>query len=237
MAINSINSSSTMDIQSIVSALTKSQDIKISTVQSTEKKYQTKISDLGLAKSKIQSFQDSVTKVALSQVNNLSQADLKSSLQGFVDTYNSMKTQLSTSAQNQLKTLTSKIRQELDPSQYVDLGISFDKFGVASFNGAKFDTNYTADSTKINGLAGSVFTNLRTKQTTQSVLDPASGTIALQQRTYQSKMTQLQREEDNLVRQKDLMTENLTKQYASLQNILNGFNSQGSSISNFLGKA
>lgn len=222
-------STNNLDVNSIVNSLIQPQTQKIQTLQKQQDSYQVKLSSLGNLKSKVSSLDDIVKKIDSAVSSNLSSTDIKNNFKSLVQNFNEIKN----INDNSTRGFNSKLREQMDSNTYKDLGISFDKTGKMSFDESKFDTNYTNNLSDTQNKLNTIFDNV-SSNTFKTITDNNFGRISLQEQNYTKKIKNLEKQEDNLNRQKDLMVQTYQTQFNSVQKYLNQMNNHQSSISSLL---
>ena len=233
MSIPYINSNN-LDINSIVNALTKTQDIKIGQIRTEQKSYELKISELGKAKSTIDEL-----NTTFKNIDNLAStataADLSKMLKDFTAQFNSTKQLSKSSLDMNIRILPSDIRKNINTEAFRTLGLSFDKTGNLAFDETKFNMQFSGDSAGTITQAKDAFNSLASKpEIFSKILSPTTGSIELQVERLNKKIEKLTLKTENVERQKELSTSMYLKQYTALQNILNQTNNAQNSLNQIL---
>lgn len=228
------NIANNLDISTIINTLTKSKDFKIKSLENNRASFELQISNLGKNRVAIEGLQSTIGKIDAA-TQTIAKADLSKELKAFADGFNSIRDSLRTSNDFNQRTLTSKIRENVDFQELQKLGLSFDKTGRLNFDEIKFNQEFDNNNAQTITTTQNLFDNLNSKPFIfTNITDRFNGSIQLQENRITQQNRRIDDQVDNIERQKRLITDSYIKQYASLQNYLNTLNSTERTISQIL---
>ena len=229
MSASSIGSN--LDVATLVGAMMKPHEAKVASYSKKISNYNLQISEFSKIKDSFSKLQTSIKNVEKNQITDLPVADLKSALQSFVDNYNSANSISKTSTNYNIKSAFSSVRMSLDPSVSFQLGISFDKTGVASFDSSKID-KIVADEANgvfvsVNGatvtlddMVNGFFDKVIPATSTFNYAIDVNGSISKRIQSLESQVDKMEREQfaeqDKLSGYRTMYT----KKFTNLQNML-----------------
>lgn len=236
---------SSLDIPTLVNAMMKPHVARANTYSKKISDYNVKISDLSKLKTSFDELNKAIKNVEANQSSKLATADLKTALQTFVTDYNASSNLAKTSSEYTVRSSFNSVRRNLDATTAYNLGISFDKEGVASFDSSKIDkiianeangvfttmevggvtTNVTLD-TMINGFFDNVLSS--TSAFSQSL--DYNGLFDVKTSRLQSQVSGTQKKLDDLNKKMSDYELQYTKKFSTLQNTLDKLNSVQTSM-------
>jgi flagellar capping protein FliD len=226
--------SANLNVDSIVSALMKPYQLKVSKVGSEISSYQVTLSNLGKLTSSLKSLKTNLETIESNEKTALTPEKLKESLKSFVKEFNSTTAVTRTSKDMSINRLTQQLRAEIDPIAAKEIGISFDKTGVAVFDEAKFDVMSKDDSVGLNAAVNKLFDKALATNSSMDRILKDGGKLELTQDTYTKKVTELTRKKEKMEEQLGGHESKYRRQYNELQKALIVMDSNQAMMANLL---
>lgn len=226
--------SSNLNVDSIVSALMKPYQEKVTKVNTEISSYQVRISNLSKLTSSLGSLKTNLEAVESNEKSPLSPEKLKESLKAFVKDFNAATTVTRTSTDMSVNRLTQQLRSEIDPVAAREIGLSFDKNGVAVFNEIKFDAMSKDDSEGLNAAVNKVFDKALAVNSSMDRMLKDGGKLDLTQDTYAKKVTELTTKKEKMEDQLGGYETKYRRQYNALEKALIVMDSNQAMMANLL---
>lgn len=232
MATSGVGSS--LDTVALVSAMMKPYEAKVNSFNKSISAENVKLTELGKIKSAFSELKTSLEAVEKNQLNPLTTEKLKEGLKAFVTEYNDAAKLAKNASDYSIKRSFGDIRRDLDPNNYLNLGLSFDKNGVLSFDETKFDTLATNDPAALNNYANTVFDSVLQSSSGLNNMVSYSGTIANKETTIKDKISKLEDKRDALEDKMPSYEASYSRKFNELQRILDSLSINENAISNMM---
>jgi flagellar capping protein FliD len=226
--------SSNLNVDSIVSALMKPYQEKVTKVNSEISSYQVTLTNLGKLTSSLNSLKTNLETIESNEKVALTPEKLKESLKSFVKEFNSATSVTRTSKDMSVNRLTQQLRAEIDPVTAREMGLSFDKTGAAVFNEVKFDAMAKDDITGLNAAVNKVFDKALAVNSSMDRMLKDGGKLDLTQDTYTKKVTELTKKKEKMEDQLGGYETKYRRQYNELQKALIVMDSNQAMMANLL---
>jgi len=226
--------SSNLNVDSIVSALMKPYQEKVSKVNSEISSYQVTLSNLSKLTSSLTSLKTSLETIESNEKTALTPEKLKESVKSFVKEFNSATTLTRSSKDMSVNRLTQQLRSEIDPIAAREIGLSFDKTGVAVFNEVKFDAMSKDDSAGLNAAVNKIFDKALATNSSMDRMLKDGGKLDLTEATYTKKVTELTTKKEKMEDQLGGYESKYRRQYNALEKALIVMDSNQAMMANLL---
>jgi flagellar capping protein FliD len=226
--------SSNLNVDSIVSALMKPYQEKVTKVNSEISSYQVTLTNLGKLTSSLTSLKTNLETIESNEKVALTPEKLKESLKSFVKEFNSTTAVTRTSKDMSVNRLTQQLRAEIDPVAAREMGLSFDKTGAAVFNEVKFDAMSKDDVAGLNAAVNKVFDKALSTNSSMDRMLKDGGKLDLTQDTYTKKVTELTKKKEKMEDQLGGYETKYRRQYNELQKALIVMDSNQAMMANLL---
>jgi flagellar capping protein FliD len=226
--------SSNLNVDSIVSALMKPYQEKVTKVNSEISSYQVTLTNLGKLTSSLTSLKTNLETIESNEKVALTPEKLKESLKSFVKEFNSTTAVTRTSKDMSVNRLTQQLRAEIDPVAAREMGLSFDKTGAAVFNEVKFDAMSKDDVTGLNAAVNKVFDKALSTNSSMDRMLKDGGKLDLTEDTYTKKVSELTKKKEKMEDQLGGYETKYRRQYNELQKALIVMDSNQAMMANLL---
>lgn len=226
--------SNNLNVDSIVSALMKPYQEKVSKVSSEISSYQVRLTNLSKLTSSLTNLKTNLENIESNEKTALTPEKLKEGLKAFVKDFNSATTVTRTSQDMSVNRLTQKLREEIDPLAASAIGLSFDKTGVATFNEIKFDAMNKDDNAGLNAAVNKVFDKALATNSSMDRMLKDGGKLDLTQDTYTKKVSELTKKKEKMEDQLGGYESKYRRQYNELQKALIVMDSNQALMANLL---
>lgn len=226
--------SGNLNVDSIVSAIMKPYQEKVAKVGSEISSYQVTLTNLGKLTTSLNSLKTNLETIESNEKIALTPEKLKESLKSFVKEFNAATAVTRTSKDMSVNRLTQQLRQEIDPVTAREIGLSFDKTGVAVFNEVKFDAMAKDDVAGLNTAVNKIFDKALAPNSSMDRMLKDGGKLDLTQETYTKKVTELTKKKEKMEDQLGGHETKYRRQFNELQKALIVMDSNQAMMANLL---
>lgn len=232
MAVSGIGGN--LDTQALVSAMMKPYESKIASHDKTINSYNVKLTELGKIKSAFSELKTSLQNIEKNQLNPLTTEKLKEGFKNFVKEYNEASSISKNSNDYSIRRSFNDIRQELDVQTYSQVGLSFDKNGVLTFDESKFDALATNNPTALNTAANTIFDSLLESNSSLNRMVSFGGNLDIKENSLKDRISKVEKEKINLEDKMVNQEASYVKKFTELQKILDSLSVNENALSNLM---